>query len=92
MDSLRLGRTVLSCVKSLTLPDAAIPGLAAQQTYPLPYEVNLKMWQFSFNVLPELPEVLTKGREKELFNWLGNPTRKADPSEARPLCGVLHRS
>ena len=23
-----------------------------------------------FNVLPELPEVLTKGRERELFNWL----------------------
>ena len=57
-----------SCVKNLTLLDAAIPGLAAQQTYPLPYEANLKMWQFSFNVLPELPEVLTKGRERELSN------------------------
>jgi pimeloyl-ACP methyl ester carboxylesterase len=59
-----------SSVKSLTLLDAAIPGLAAQQTYPLPSEANLKMWQFSFNVLPELPEVLTKGLERELFNWL----------------------
>ena len=28
------------------------------------------MWQFSFNVLPELSEVLTNGRERELFNWL----------------------
>jgi hypothetical protein len=28
------------------------------------------MWQFSFNSLPDLPEVLTKGRERELFNWL----------------------
>jgi pimeloyl-ACP methyl ester carboxylesterase len=28
------------------------------------------MWQFSFNALPELPEVLTEGRERELFNWL----------------------
>ena len=57
-------------VKSLTLLDAAIPGLAAQQTYPLPYQLNVKMWQFSFNALPELPEVLTQGRERELFNWL----------------------
>jgi pimeloyl-ACP methyl ester carboxylesterase len=36
-------------VKSLTLLDAAIPGLAEQQTYPLPHHLNLKMWQFSFN-------------------------------------------
>lgn len=57
-------------VKSLTLLDAAIPGLAAKHTYPLPYQLNLKMWQFSFNALPDLPEVLTKGRERELFNWL----------------------
>ena len=57
-------------VKSLTLLDAAIPGLAAQPTYPLPYQLNLKLWQFSFNSLPDLPEVLTKGRERELFNWL----------------------
>ena len=57
-------------VRSLTLLDAAVPGLAAPQTYPLPYQLNLKMWQFSFNALPELPEVLTKGRERELFNWL----------------------
>lgn len=57
-------------MKSLTLLDAAIPGLAAKHTYPLPYQLNLKMWQFSFNALPDLPETLTKGRERELFNWL----------------------
>ena len=57
-------------VRSLTLLDAAIPGLAAQQTYPLPYQLNLKMWQFSFNALPEIPELLTRGREREFFNWL----------------------
>jgi pimeloyl-ACP methyl ester carboxylesterase len=53
-----------NCVKSLTLLDAAIPGLSAQQTHPVPYEANLKMWQFSFNVLPE-----PGGRKRELFNW-----------------------
>ncbi len=57
-------------LKSLTLLDSAVPGCAAPQTFPLPYEVNVKLWQFSFNTLPELPEVLTQGRERELFNWL----------------------
>ena len=30
----------------------------------------MKLWQLSFNTLPELPEILTKGRERELFDWL----------------------
>ena len=57
-------------LKSLTLLDTAVPGLAAPQSFPLPPEVNEKLWQFSFNMLPELPEVLTAGRERELFDWL----------------------
>lgn len=57
-------------LKSLTLLDTAVPGLGKPLTFPLPYEVNLKLWQFSFNTLPELPEVLTRGRERELFDWL----------------------
>ena len=57
-------------VRSLTLIDAAIPGLAPPRAFPLPFEVNQKLWQFSFNLLPELPELLTRGRERELFDWL----------------------
>lgn len=57
-------------VRSLTLIDAAIPGLAPPRAFPLPFEVNKKLWQFSFNILPELPELLTRGRERELFDWL----------------------
>ncbi len=57
-------------VKSLTLLDAAVPGLNPPQSFPLPPEVNEKLWQFSFNTLPELPEILTAGRERELFDWL----------------------
>jgi pimeloyl-ACP methyl ester carboxylesterase len=57
-------------VRSLTLIDAAIPGLAPPRAFPLPFEINKKLWQFSFNVLPELPELLTRGRERELFDWL----------------------
>ncbi len=57
-------------IRSLTLLDSALPGLAAPLNFPLPPEVNVKLWQFSFNTLPDLPEVLTQGRERELFEWL----------------------
>ncbi len=57
-------------LKSLTLLDSAVPGCATPQTFPLPYEVNVKLWQFSFNALPDLPELLTQGRERQLFEWL----------------------
>ena len=57
-------------LKSLTLMDSAVPGSSAPRSFPLPYEVNVKLWQFSFNTLPELPEILTQGRERELLDWL----------------------
>ena len=57
-------------VRSLTLIDAALPGLAPPLTFPLDFEANIKLWQFSFNMLPELPELLTRGRERELLDWL----------------------
>ncbi len=50
--------------------DSAVPGCSPPQTFPLPYEVNVKLWQFSFNTLPDLPEALTEGRERQLFEWL----------------------
>ena len=57
-------------VRSLTLLDTAVPGTGTPQNFPLPPELNIKLWQFSFNVLPDLPELLTAGRERELFDWL----------------------
>ncbi|KAE8443163.1 hypothetical protein EG329_002332 [Mollisiaceae sp. DMI_Dod_QoI] len=59
-----------SQLKSLTLLDSAIPGYGPPFSYPLPEAANVKLWQFSFNALPELPEILTKGKERELINWL----------------------
>jgi hypothetical protein len=32
----------------------------------------VKLWQFSFNRLLDLLEVLTQGKERELLNWLFN--------------------
>jgi pimeloyl-ACP methyl ester carboxylesterase len=57
-------------IKSLTLLDASLPGLGAPLSFPLAFEVNLKLWQFSFNTLPELPEILVEGRERQLLDWL----------------------
>ena len=59
-----------SSILSLSLLDCAIPGLAAPLTFPLPAVANAKLWQFSFNALPDLPELLTRGREHLLFDWL----------------------
>lgn len=57
-------------LQSLTLLDTAVPGTGAPQTFPLQPELNVKLWQFCFNTLPDLPEILTQGRERELFDWL----------------------
>ena len=32
--------------------------------------VNLKAWQFGFNRLNDLPEMLTQGREREYLAWI----------------------
>jgi len=58
-----------SSLLSLTVLDSGIPG-SLQAVFPLPYEANIKLWQFAFNRLPDLPEILTKGKEKELLDWL----------------------
>lgn len=57
-------------IQSLTLLDTAVPGTGTPQTFPLQPELNVKLWQFCFNTLPDLPEILTAGRERELFDWL----------------------
>ena len=75
-------------VRSLTLLDAAVPGLAPPQNFPLPSEVNQKLWQFSFNMLPDLPEILTAGRERELFDWLF--THKAQKLDRIPQANRDH--
>ncbi|KAK4496439.1 hypothetical protein PRZ48_012419 [Zasmidium cellare] len=66
-------------LSSLTLLDSAVPGHAPPLSYPLPAPANIKLWQFSFNSLPDLPEILTKGKERELLDWLFD--RKAQHPE-----------
>ena len=59
-----------SSILTLSLLDSSVPGLAKKLPYPLPAPLNVKLWQFSFNALPELPEILTQGRERPLLDWL----------------------
>src|SRR5262252_946303 len=57
-------------VKRLVLTESNIPGVTA---FPggLPSEaVNLKSWQFAFNRLNDLPEMLIQGREREYLAWI----------------------
>ncbi|KAL4914586.1 Alpha/Beta hydrolase protein [Aspergillus aurantiobrunneus] len=59
-------------IKSLSILDASVPGFMPQLQFPLSPQANLRLWQFSFNALPELPEILTSGREQELLTWFFN--------------------
>jgi pimeloyl-ACP methyl ester carboxylesterase len=72
-----------SSLLSLTLIDSSIPGLVVLPEYPLPDAPNIKLWQFAFNRLPELPEILTEGRERQLLDWLFDQ-KSAHPERITP--------
>lgn len=61
-------------VKRLVLLDALIPGLPVPvppSSVPLTLSQQAeKSWHFSFNLLPELPEILLSGREAPFLDWL----------------------
>ncbi|KAJ5911254.1 uncharacterized protein N7473_000557 [Penicillium subrubescens] len=67
-----------SRIKSLSILDASVPGFLPKFEFPLSNQTNLRLWQFSFNALPELPEILTQGRERELLSWFFNLKTYAD--------------
>jgi pimeloyl-ACP methyl ester carboxylesterase len=68
-------------VKRLVLIDAAIPGLASQEAFRFSPETARKVWHFYFNYVPELPELLVVGREREFLTWSFR-TKSADWSAA----------
>ncbi|KAJ0416974.1 alpha/beta-hydrolase [Aspergillus carlsbadensis] len=66
-------------LKSLSILDASVPGFLPDFKFPLDRATNLRLWQFSFHALPDLPEILTTGRERELLTWFFNlKTAKPD--------------
>jgi pimeloyl-ACP methyl ester carboxylesterase len=57
-------------VRRLVLTESNIPGVTAFAAG-LPSEMtNLKSWQFAFNRLNDLPELLTQGRERAFLAWI----------------------
>jgi pimeloyl-ACP methyl ester carboxylesterase len=58
-------------VKRLVLTEANVPGVSPPAPAGVPSEaVNLKSWQFAFNRLDDLPEILVQGRERAYLSWL----------------------
>ena len=67
MDRLQLGILFESDFKSLTLIDAGIPGVTLTE------EIQLsdfkRKWNFIFQMLPDLPAELAKGKEETYVGW-----------------------
>jgi len=57
-------------LRSLTLMEAAVPGISPGGTYAFSAEQARKTWHFFFNCLPDLPEALTAGREAIYLDWI----------------------
>jgi pimeloyl-ACP methyl ester carboxylesterase len=58
-------------VKRLVLTESNIPGVTSFASSGIPGEaVNLKGWQFAFNRLNDLPEILVQGHEQAYLAWI----------------------
>jgi pimeloyl-ACP methyl ester carboxylesterase len=57
-------------VRRLVLTESNIPGVTAFAGGIPSETVNLKSWQFAFNRLNDLPEMLIQGREREYLAWI----------------------
>src|SRR5271166_6257443 len=58
-------------VRRLVLTESNIPGVTSFASAGIPNETaNLKTWQFGFNRLNDLPEVLVQGHEREYPTWI----------------------
>jgi len=53
----------------VALIDAAIPGLTPPEAYRLAPATFSGSWHFTFNFVPELPELLIEGRERAFLEW-----------------------
>jgi pimeloyl-ACP methyl ester carboxylesterase len=53
----------------LVLMDAAIPGVAPDAAFTLNEATHNKIFQFFWHSVPELPEAMTKGRERQYLAW-----------------------
>lgn len=53
----------------LALLDAGIPGITLPDSIPTDPALAWKTWHFAFHLVPDLPETLLAGREREYVGW-----------------------
>ncbi|MGG4380603.1 alpha/beta hydrolase [Priestia megaterium] len=56
-------------VQRLALMDAGIPGITLPDALPTAPEQAWRTWHFAFHAVPDLPEILITGREREYLDW-----------------------
>jgi microsomal epoxide hydrolase len=56
-------------VQRLALLDAGIPGITLPDSLPTDPERAWRTWHFAFHSIPDLPEILIAGREREYLDW-----------------------
>ncbi|MDR3438759.1 alpha/beta hydrolase [Telmatospirillum sp.] len=66
-------------VRRLTLLDAGIPGVTLPDALPTSPDRAWRTWHFAFHVIPDLPEILIGGRERDYLTWFLR-RKAADPS------------
>ncbi|SEG49480.1 Pimeloyl-ACP methyl ester carboxylesterase [Actinacidiphila yanglinensis] len=58
-----------SDLRGVALLDAGIPGITLPEAIPIDPERAWKTWHFAFHLVPDLPETLLAGREREYVGW-----------------------
>ncbi|WP_370369700.1 alpha/beta fold hydrolase [Catenulispora sp. GP43] len=61
-----------SRLRGLALLDAGIPGITLPNAIPLDADRAWKTWHFAFHLVPDLPETLLAGRERDYVSWFLN--------------------
>jgi pimeloyl-ACP methyl ester carboxylesterase len=59
-----------SQLHGVALLDAGIPGISLPEAIPTDPDRAWKTWHFAFHLVPELPETLLAGREREYVGWV----------------------
>ena len=77
-------------VRRLVLMDAGIPGITLPDDLPIAPDRAWRTWHFSFHGLPDLPEMLISGRERQYLDWFlrrktANPDAFSDDDIAEYL-------
>jgi pimeloyl-ACP methyl ester carboxylesterase len=77
-------------VRRLVLLDAGIPGITLPEALPTAPDRAWRTWHFAFHAIPDLPEMLIAGREREYLDWFlrrktANPETFSDADVAEYL-------